>query len=268
MSVTVTYNLTADLLPTIQAPTVVNSDVTSTTPVTVVQEMVTAGATSAATAREKYNRNDARTDNVGLFGGGGYAVNYGLALSVSSGLTLAIAAGHLGIAAGIYRDAGTQAVSNGADTYLWASATGDLLLSTSLTVPDGGLLYLGRVTASGGIITAIDQSGVFFRRGGICFRRTADLAEPQDSPPSTIAFLTQTPNDLWLWDGTGYTSVGSNSLYAALLAALNAEIADRERSDRLFRQLLLALARTPLRAHVITTTELQDQLARALIEAP
>lgn len=207
------YLLTAAQCPAIPVPsTIIDPD--DATPTTA--EEIAAGA-SGPTGLEQINKNAARIDNAGRYGGGFCrCVKQGLELTAGAGLTLNVSAGHVGIDAGVTVDALTLALAdniyNAADLtirlHIWISDTGDLVSVASSTVaPVGTYAYLGSVRTNAGAIVDIDYSGRTSLRGGTLYRRTADADEPGDAPSSALSFFHQTAYGLWWWDGARYWRV-------------------------------------------------------------
>jgi hypothetical protein len=159
---------------------------------------------------EPWNKNAAHQDNAGAFGGArAHAVLYGLDLSDGGGLVANISAGAASVGAvpTVYAG-GTKALSNG-ENYLWILRGGTIpspQLNTTAP-PAGAVAYLGRVTAAGGVITAIDYSGRVELRGGSLYRRTGDAAEPGDAPPAGLLIFTRTAGGYYLWTGDEYLAV-------------------------------------------------------------
>jgi hypothetical protein len=103
--------------------------------------------------------------------------------------------------------------------HVWLTTNKLLSVTTALTIPFNGILYLGSVTVSGGMITQICNSGVCYMAGGLCYRLVTDTAfsstpttNPavgllQDASPGLASysrFVTITPFGTLLWDGKYY----------------------------------------------------------------
>ncbi len=200
------YTLNASATP---APQVPSSLLRPGTDPAVKAELFTTGSTTGVAA--KLNKNAAHADNLGTVGGlWAYCVLYGLALTDGGGLTLNIAAGAASIGAvPTVAAAQTKALTNGSQNYVWLLRDGSISLVQNSTAPPANpACYLGRVTTSGGAITAIDGSGVLSNRGGSLYRKTADAAAPTDTPSSALILLTETAGGIYLWDGTVYRAFG------------------------------------------------------------
>lgn len=255
-----TYLLLASEVPAVQVPAsyIDPADGTPT-----ISEAITAGETT--TGRDKVNRNAARIDALGQVGAGGpYGVQQGTGeLTAGSGLTANISAALVRIDGPLYCDAQTYACSSG-DNYLWLNASGSVVRSGTTAVPSGGKVYLGRVTASGGGITAIDYSGRAELRSGVLWRQTADEAQPLDTPPEAICFYALTTAGLYVWDGTDYHAItGGTTVIEATLETVEFEALTTQRA---LRRLVLNLARTPLGPYVLDEVTM-PLLRQALLEA-
>lgn len=166
----------------------------------------------------KFNQNARRIDALGRAGAGAYAIDWdsnpasavlpGLNLTVSSGLTLAIAAGQAVIDSVVQKTAATTVTlgDNVARIYLWMDQLGAVTqVNNSPTPTAGAKVFLGSCVTSAGAITQIDGSGVMYFLGGDLARRTADTATPTDTPPAGLSFWNVGPSQTWHWDGIRYT---------------------------------------------------------------
>lgn len=158
--------------------------------------------------RPKLNVNASRLDLAGRYGGGAYAVAYGLALSVpGSGLALPVSAGHA-LIDGIVEVAAntTHTVPNGSPRcWIWLKQDASIThVNNSLTPPAGAVCLLGSCVTTGGNITSVDTSGVLYMRGGVPWRQSADGGVPTDTPPNTFAFIHRSAGGLYIWDGLSY----------------------------------------------------------------
>lgn len=88
--------------------------------------------------------------------------------------------------------------------WIWLTQAGTVLYELSLTPPAGPCCLLGSCTTSGGNITAVDTSGVYYLKSGVLWRETADTGWPGDSPPASLVFEAKTAGGLWRWDGVSY----------------------------------------------------------------
>lgn len=163
----------------------------------------------------KINRNLTGADLIARFGGGGYAVAFGLGLSFTTGLTLTIAAGQAMID-GVVEIAATttQAIADSHPgptdrAWIWLLRSGVIsVVHNSLTPPSANCCLLGSCTTSGGNITAVDTSGVLYLRGGSLYRESADTGMPTDSPGANVLFVHKTTYLEYLWDGAKYRVIG------------------------------------------------------------
>lgn len=232
-----------------------------------------AGAQSLVT---RLNRNSRRSELLAEYGGGCIARARGLSLDVSSGLTLAIEAGHAVIGGPVGpEDDTTLALTDSQTNRVWLSQGGTFnkvtgASATPLAPPDSASpwWYAGLAYCSGGAITGIDGSGVMFLRGGMPFRITGDTTAPDDEPDSSLAFYTINKGgvdaDLYLWDGSEHRLMDQDP--AALIATQADFQFELDELGRKFRRLLLLLASGPLGASVLDP-ELQPDFRQALAEA-
>lgn len=199
-----------------------------------VASTVTPNGSGVGSLSTPFNSNAVRIDALGRAGAGAYAIDWdsnpasavlpGLDLTVSSGLTLAIAAGQAVLDSVRQLLAPTTFVctDNIARIYLWWSQAGVFsAVHNSLTPPAGIQTFAGSIVTSGGAITAIDGSGVMYFRGGMLTRQTADTGCPSDTPPAGLCFVNHCPGGAFLWTGTGYQNL-TNSGIAALSFASDA----------------------------------------------
>ena len=200
------FLLIAASVPVPQRPgSVLNPD-TATAPLT--SETFAQGDAPTA-IRPKLVENAVRADLLGRYGGGAYAVAHGFDLTAGAGLVLDIAAGITILDGIVYKAASTQALSNGARTFLWLNAGGTITPTATVTPPAGAQVYLGNALTAGGVITSVDASGVLFARGGGLWRRTADTGVPGDAAALLalspgLMFVHQTLGGDFLWTGTAY----------------------------------------------------------------
>lgn len=173
-----------------------------------------AGDTS--TVPSKLNRNANALDAVVNFGGGGFAIATGLALSAGSGLNVSIAAGLAMCGGAVELAASTLAVpanhtgSPASDrVWVWLQQNGTPTYTLSTTPPAARCVLLGSVTTDASSVTSVDTSGVMYLKGGALFRETADAGAPGDSPSPTLTFLAKTWGGLYAWTGTAYQAVYS-----------------------------------------------------------
>jgi hypothetical protein len=178
----------------------------------VVSKALVAGDVSQVLA--KFNENAARLDALGRAGGGCYAVTSGLALSAGSGLSLNVAAGQAVIDSVVTVDPGTSvALMDAIDRcYLWLTRLGALTpVNNDPTPPAAECVFLGSATTAGGVITAVDMSGVMKLCGGTLRRDTADLTTPTDTPPDGLLFFSCGPYESWVWCGDRYLATSQQA---------------------------------------------------------
>lgn len=177
----------------------------------IIAPSLVAGDTTALLT--KFNEVAARVDLVGRYGGGGYAIGEGLAISAGSGLTLNISEGWTTIESGEYYLGGSVTLTNNiARVWLWISQAGAIVqVNNSTTPPAGAHALLGSAVTSGGSITSVDQSGVLYLVGGTLFRRTADTSLPGDTPSSKLQFIHRGASKLWWWDGSQYWQIAAGT---------------------------------------------------------
>lgn len=170
---------------------------------TIVSEAIIAGNTASA-GTAKVNRNATREDLIARYGGGGYAITEGLAISAGSGLTLNVATGHAMIDGPVQVNTGATATltNNIARVWIWLSQAGAIVqVNNSLTPPAGAHVLLGSAVTSGGAITSVDQSGVLLMTPLGLKRRSADSTTPSDTPSSKLSFIHEGVGKVWIWDG-------------------------------------------------------------------
>jgi hypothetical protein len=231
MPLTITYALASSATPAVRAPSSSPADLLDPTvaePAPVVAHTWATGASPNMAA--DLNGISARVDNLGRYGGGGYAIVDGLVLREGTGLQAIVGTG---VASSDGHQVETaernQALTGGVTSYLWQLRTGALsVVIGSLAAPSATAVYLGRIVTDGSAPTAIDGSGVVYRRpGGLLYRRTGDAAAPDDSPPANLLLLTRTADGLWLWDGAGHRLISdqlplSGGTLTGLLVLANA----------------------------------------------
>jgi hypothetical protein len=163
--------------------------------------------TADTALRAKLIRNAVREDLIGRWGGGGYAICTGLAISIGTGLLLNVSAGQAMIDGPRTVPADTTvAVMDGITrAYVYLSQSGVLsVVNNSLVVPAGAQVFLGSCVTAGGIVTSVDTSGVLYKRGGWLVRQTFDSSCPSDSPPAGLTFINEGAAGAWIWDGFKY----------------------------------------------------------------
>ena len=171
------------------------------------------------------SRNAVRLDALGRAGAGAYGIDWdsnpasavlpGLDLTVSSGLTLAIAAGQavLDSVVQILAPTTKALTDNTARVYLWLKQDLSIVaVNNSVTAPVGACVFLGSCVTSAGAITEINGSGVLYYRGSTLVRQTADVTTPTDTPPAGLSFINIGSGAAWLWTGTAYLALMNPAL--------------------------------------------------------
>lgn len=161
------------------------------------------------TVPAKLNRNANALDQAYNYGGGCFAILTGIAISIGSGLNVAVSAGLAAIGGPVEVTAQNIAVPDSHPgptdrVWLWLSQVGASSYTLSTTPPATRCLCIGSCTTSGGAVTAVDTSGVMYLKGGMPWRETADKGAPTDAPSSTLTFFAQTLGGVYLWDDGAY----------------------------------------------------------------
>lgn len=154
----------------------------------------------------------AMIDSNARYGGHGvYGIRKGFALSVSSGVTLAIGQGEAQVVGACQVPvAGTTYVLpiSQPSIYVWlknnANGVATITHTLSTTPPVADCCLLGICSTNSTDILTIDQSGVVFFKGGIAWRQTADIGAPSDSPSSSLVLWTLTTTGVFAWNGTAH----------------------------------------------------------------
>jgi len=139
----------------------------------------------------------------------GRAVAQGLGITDGGGLLATIGVGQALVDGVVTLNAADDAVLTddaGGVTrnQVWITQAGALTVRTDLTAPASPAAHLGSVVTAAGAITSIDYSGRLEMRGGVLYRRTADIGPPGDTPPASIQFLAQTQTGYYWWTGAAY----------------------------------------------------------------
>lgn len=196
-------------LPVVETgyPTLANSEnTTGASAYNRVSRSFAAGDIS--TVPSKTNRNANALDQAFNYGGGCFAILTGIAISIGSGLNVAVSAGLAAIGGPVEVAAQNLAVPNNESrVWLWLTQAGALTYTLSTTAPATRCVLIGSCATSGGSVTAVDTSGVLYFKGGMPWRETADNGAPTDSPSATITFFGQTLGGVFLWDDGAYRSV-------------------------------------------------------------
>jgi hypothetical protein len=206
----VAITLLASACPAVQGPAglVKLSDAASAAP-TLLSAAVIDGGTNLSS---KINKNAQFLELLARYGPKGvFGVAYGLTISVVSGLTIEVAAGHAIMESIIELSADTEATAfDNTNSYVWLKQDGTIeVVNNAVTAPAMDAVYLGRVTASGGTVSGtIEYAGRVDIIGNIALRQTADTEIPSDTPSSSLAFFTKTLNGTWMWDGSSWLRVG------------------------------------------------------------
>lgn len=264
MAVTATYLLPVSQVP---VPTTATTyvDPTADPPVPTTATTITAGTTTGMV--NAFNANATRIDALGRDGGGIRALNWGLGLSVSSGLTLAIAAGQCSIDGPVTYAGGTLVLTDNAFNYVYLSQAGTILASVSLnanappTLPAASV-FLGRVEVRATVIIGIDYSGRLTLYGNHAVRTTAESDTPTDTPPSTVRFWHRNATGLYFWDGALYNLLGSDTAdLVTELLALTDRVDETERVARACLYYNVTALDMPLRQDLEAAFALAEQEA-------
>ncbi len=202
--------LLASACPAVQGPSGFKSlaDAAASPPLLLSAATLTPASTVISS---KFNKNAQYLEQLARYGPQGvFAVAYGLTISVVSGLTIEVSAGHALMESLIELPAATQATAfDNADSYVWLKQDGTLeLINGATTPPSIDAVYLGRVTATSGTVSGtIEYAGRMEIRGNLAIRETADPEMPSDTP-AAVSFLTKTLNGTWLWDSESWLRIG------------------------------------------------------------
>jgi|GEM_PF-3617575 len=158
----------------------------------------------------------------------GYGIAFGLDLSGGAGLTLNCSPGTALVGDVVTQSSAISAVlPDGLSSFIWMTGTGALAWNQDHTQPPtGGVVFLGTVTTSAGLIAAIDYSGRVTTSDGMRFRSTGDSFAPVDQLPSNSRVFTKTQIGTYFWDGTAHQAVVSASnqhLISSRQTTLNAD---------------------------------------------
>jgi hypothetical protein len=176
---------------------------------------LTGGNTSGQNSMSSnFNQLSAYAYLIATYGGGAFGVLQGLAPTTFDGLNLTFAAGQalVGGIAELSVGGVITLPDNTSNIWIWLKAgvqpaLGATLLqavATSTTPPTGQWTLIGNATTSGGVVTAIDLSGVVYLANGLPARTTADTGAPGDSPNVASRILTYTQGGSYQWDGTAH----------------------------------------------------------------
>ena len=155
----------------------------------------------------KWNRNAARADLTGAFGGGAYFLALGLALSPGAGLMVSVSPGTAMIDGPVNLETATSIAvpASASRVWVWLEQSGSLIVTVNLAPPSQPACLLGSCQTSASAVTSVDASGVLYG-SGVFMRFTADPGEPADTPPPGLFFFTQTQGGLYFWNGSAYAS--------------------------------------------------------------
>lgn len=182
------------------------TDTTTTAPASTAFETGEKG-----TVAEKLNQALAALANAAAYGGNGFGVIDGFALTAGTGLTLNIAEGRAQILGIVEYAGGTKTLPDDATlAYVWILQNGTIeAVADDITPPENTAVYLGAIsTAAGDIVSDHDTSGVCYLGSGLLYRETADRGAPDDAPAATARYLTKTLAGLYLWTGDAYKPQG------------------------------------------------------------
>lgn len=204
MSVTVTTSLTAAQVPV---------PIALAPPSYGTPSPFVAGSTLYAATLNALN---AQTIASATTGSGIGAIITGLQISASgTDLNLSITPGQIQTSSGPQgtTSSTTLAIAPSSTVYVFATFNASFAVGTSTTTtpPAHAFAYLGRVITSATVITALDNSGTLTFQGPIPTRYTADTLQPADTPTPGTAFITITPGNTYLFNGTTYTALQTTS---------------------------------------------------------
>lgn len=260
--------LTADLCPAVQIlSTSLYENSTSDTTAKVAKNIP-----AAVTWRTQANQNAAILDQTARYGAGLIGIPDGptkITLSVGTGLSLSVSAGHAMVGGPVeIATATTLTVPNNTSrVWIWLRQLGGALTYTTTTTPPAGeCCLLGSCVTSGGAVTSVDTSGVMYLRGGIGWRQSADVFAPTDSPSVTIQFMASTAGGSYFWDGYTYSRLaGSYGSVTTVTASASDEDDRLDTLERKFRSLLFVLS-DMLGEDVLITDELANDFDMASSE--
>lgn len=171
-------------------------------------------AGDTATVPAKLNRNANALDQAFNFGGGAFAILTGIAISIGSGLNVAVSAGLAAIGGPVEVTAQNLPVAANhtgspvADrVWLWLTQAGALTTTLSTTPPATRCICIGSCTTDASSVTSVDTSGVMTMKGGSPWRETADIGAPTDSPSATLSFFAKTWGGVFEWTGAAYKAL-------------------------------------------------------------
>lgn len=219
MALVPTYNLRADQCPAIQVPATLRNPKADPANPLICNVWVSGQDPDHALHLNQDNR---EIEALGRYGGGlGYAIGEGLNIfeAASTGLVLNIGPGAAILDAVVVKIAPTLTptiaatinVPNAASSWPWVLPDGSVtpIIGTAPPVGQEVATFLGLVTAAGGNITGLDLSGVPYRKGGVLYRRTADVGAPVDTPSNKLQFVNQSADGWWWWNGATYVRMVS-----------------------------------------------------------
>jgi len=162
--------------------------------------------------------------NAFLFGGCGYAITSGFGFATSAARQIFTTPGTAVGPGPLESQTGLSVILPTDNTYyVFLLSTGVLGYSTVLgTPPANAVLYLFQVITSGGVVTAVDNSGVVQQYSGSLRRFTADRCIPSDTPSSgwPLVIETTTQAGLFRWDGTIHRPVGTVVYQAGVMGTV------------------------------------------------
>jgi hypothetical protein len=133
----------------------------------------------------KLNRNAAQMDLVGRYGGGGYAVAFGLEIEIGQDGHAIVHAGHAVIDGVVEVSEKTvlKLLPSCERVYVWLRQDGELWCSGDVrSLPGVPACYLGCCKVVDSKAVEADQSGVLYLKGGSLWRETADTGVPSVTP--------------------------------------------------------------------------------------
>ena len=225
-----TYTLLATEVPavSVSGALIDFASATLATSKTTSAESIASGDTTTMGGR--INRNAAKMDALGRYGGGGklHHITEGLDLRITDNtLTGTIGAGYammdspVGYAANTTKAISAGSAFPGSRVHMWLKiATGaspSIVEGSGTAQPSGAHVYLGSYLRDGNQLISVDHSGVLYKRGCILIRHTADEFAPQDTPPADVAFWTKTRDGIYFWDGVEYHAPETSTRHFRLL---------------------------------------------------
>ncbi len=178
-------------------------------------------AAQTSTLRTAFQELSCRADLAARWSGGGYAIVYGLNISIGSNLNVNVSTGQAAIDAWVTKTSITAVPVSASKTrvYIYLMASGNFTtVNESLTPPVGACAFIGSCVTGVSTVTSVEDGGVMRIKGGSLWRRTADVVTPTDTPPGNLSFITAGVSKWWLWDGERYAEISPGSGAVSQLA--------------------------------------------------